>query len=1484
MNAFPAELVQHHYACMLVAGLLPPPQQSRQARSGSPERPTAPEGSTSEPRPQEQVDRSPPPSQASAALPSQANAQPSTGSKLLSPSEAFPQIAKDLSDIFASRGRSTAWDPAKAKSAVFHSVLVDHNVRLPPRKTRPTPRTLAAVPPGQQSAAASLQPRSPLSPLHPSSPLFPDGLIAPIWLRKHRQLVPAVFVAFYCLAEHVTAVPPPTPPKDGTKGVDGDQGISSVEEEKLPKPTAPGLSGPEVKACDEELIRVISERRRSLSERGIKLTVVLLTTRSMLESPTLEQRLSYIRRSSQLDSRASLFVLTPVSKAELGEFVTSLQSALYDPAMDYYREHFRRIRRKRTKYPPSAAVVSQIMTAAAEIRGSQIKDNALSREGWLARSDYKMGTFAELGGNLDDALTHYTNAYQMLANDLLTSTLLLPPRTKRWAEAKVLADTLSVRISKLLLYRDDGEGAWVQFRSHVKKFTELSQGWGIGAMTFEFWSWLGKQYRLMGDLLDLAMREVPGSPFPPFRPSTHFPPMPTYLLHPSHLPTPTASGNVATSYNPQHGSLAAPNDAAMASSVVTADMCPGAGECFYIAGVCALERWERFRRLSWEEQSAGNADAQPTENWSSISLFQEQKVDHAAQAIEVLTRAHEVFKRQRRHRLSLFVASKIANAYLEAEQNELGLRFLERIANSYRLEGWPAPLVSQLLLALQAAQRSQEVESEGRALWRLLGAGVPLDIDQRIAALAALGRWSSEKELREDKRPLRIECSRSDGPLLVNVTFAKTEVDLDGSAVAFQISLMTPKGRTLDGVEFDRVIVHLRSEQEGPKLVIANRSGASMSRKSFAPLDCVDLRATNAQESLNVGSGSLAWAKGDDVRVFEGTLIPRQVGLLQISKVSLEMDGKTPTCIEFDLLTDEEERALLIQPIWYVQMEPMRTQSLPFQQDLGGIEVRRRRHKLDITLLHESEAYLDESFAITLCLTNTDSVALQCTLDVHVIGPPGEMMSSDEAWVDEHGKEERSNSLREVKLGELAQGATMKQSIVIACRGHLASRTVDFVLKSSAQGEKDGIDGTESETTSSVMLPVKAAFSSSFYAQWRLLRDAGSGSRRVSMTPTLDGDERKTPNGKNLPDPEEISALAVGADDMAHVTAVAALNVGLTTLAREEIEIVKVDAVLDFESKHLRIWSPSKESGAIRSQSSTVTGTWRNGDRWGGVYDIEVLSESAAGMPIEAEDASLRPTGKLQIAWRRTKRDDALHGDGRSTCNLATLSLPLLLPPHLLSRLIVSLPASTTIEQPLVMLITIVNPSRLAADIFINIDDSNADFGLQSHRSFTVPNLLPRSTRSVPVHVAPRKSVQANMAAVKTLPRVRAWQRDRRQTAQAAEMASSTRTSLEGTGAPPSIGAREEELLQIVNQRPGAGVPLEVSLRYTTRTAGGVGTTAAGAAVMLPSAVAGMHSAGGSKADDSAVDPLAAASTTVDVAAHLQAETQRTGQWTIFVH
>lgn len=123
-------------------------------------------------------------------------------------------------------------------------------VKFPPRKF------VSSSSNGTPDSAANGTPRSPLSPLNPSSPLYPDGIIAPIWVRKHIELLPCVFVLFIRLWE----APPPASPLEGV-----DRGERDEE-----------------KRHDAELGAEIGARRKATADRGIKLTVVLMASRRML--------------------------------------------------------------------------------------------------------------------------------------------------------------------------------------------------------------------------------------------------------------------------------------------------------------------------------------------------------------------------------------------------------------------------------------------------------------------------------------------------------------------------------------------------------------------------------------------------------------------------------------------------------------------------------------------------------------------------------------------------------------------------------------------------------------------------------------------------------------------------------------------------------------------------------------------------------------------------------------------------------------------------------------------------------------------------------------------------------------------------------------------------------------------------------------------------------------------------------------------------
>jgi len=92
---------------------------------------------------------------------------------------------------------------------------------------------------------------------------------------------------------------------------------------------------------------------------------------------------------------------------------------------------------------------------------------------------------------------------------MFASITTLPPRTKRWAEAKVLADCIDIKvlgslgtimgfltihqICKLYLYNNEHSLALSFHNTHIRKFCDFSRVWGVGEDTFEFWSWMARQ-------------------------------------------------------------------------------------------------------------------------------------------------------------------------------------------------------------------------------------------------------------------------------------------------------------------------------------------------------------------------------------------------------------------------------------------------------------------------------------------------------------------------------------------------------------------------------------------------------------------------------------------------------------------------------------------------------------------------------------------------------------------------------------------------------------------------------------------------------------------------------------------------------------------------------------------------------------------------------------------------------------------------------
>ncbi|GAA5980354.1 hypothetical protein JCM10908_001625 [Rhodotorula pacifica] len=1059
MESFPSEFLAHHAPLCFVAGLAPTPAPPQQPQAG-------------------------------AQHPHLSN-------------DPFAILQQALRKALATRNRFPIWDNSRGANADLHTVVVDKNVRFPPLKARPASSSSASSAsthqPGQPAppvpASTSTALHSPISPLTPSSPLYPDGLIAPIWIRKHRELVPAVFVLVLRLFEVLPGVGAPDP-------------LAREDEER---------------AKDAELVTEIIDRKRSTLERGIKLAVVLLCSHELLDDPQLDARLSLIRRQSGLDSRASLFVISPVPQSEVNHFVQSLRAELYPAALDYYREHGRRVRRKRAR----------IVVAGK---------GGLSEQGWNVRYDYKLALFAEMRGELEVALKHFEDCYDNLV-EMFAHPELLPPRTKRWAEAKVLADCVSCKISKYYFYLSEPARAVAQLNRHVARFHTLSTGWQIGQDTFEFWSWLSKQYRLFGDLVSIALRN--GAHLPSLRP----PPAPR-------LPPPGTSPSLT---GPSPG-------------LVTANILQHAGHYYHLAGLCAVERRDRFREMARAHKEADERGA--FSGQVNPAFAHEAKVEHGEIIIELFTRAYEYFKAHRAKNVTYMIAHQIALAHLEAGKPDVALKFLNRITKSYRKDRYPAILTAILECSFRAAKESQNWEAAIRAGLELLSPQSTLSADEREGYATETLEIMQAHAPAAEQETIALDSDESLPLFDLTVAFARPTASI-AETVDFQIALSAPVASHPQDLAISQFDIHFHGLQE--PVVIRHASGLSdPPARLLRTYDLGDLAAPKERTAdLRLSPGQR--------NIFSASTSAEQEIELGVEKAILSSEiGGWPV-----QLVLRPARVSTGTAKWYYgdgkQMEVL-------QEDASRCRVVRRDARVQIEAHSQSPAYLDERFPIEIEVTNEDDVDLDAELVVFL--QPGEDGAQDYVEVDSR----RSTSLLDgISLGSLPPGSTAKQTLSLSTFGGVSGpRTVELTVRASPKPAADTDISllpapTESTctTTIAVVSPVHADFATQVYK-----------TRRRTPISTTD---------------EWVAASE------------AILLATLRASGPWDIEVESICLLAD-ACGTTRVQSSSL--GYLKKEDAPLQPTtWRSGDAYNAAFALQVKPA--------AEDGTAEPL-LLELSWRRS--------------------------------------------------------------------------------------------------------------------------------------------------------------------------------------------------------------------------------------------------------
>ncbi|KAI0090763.1 Gryzun, putative trafficking through golgi-domain-containing protein [Irpex rosettiformis] len=1156
--------------------------------------------------------------------PLQTPTPPTPQSPAVRPQDPFLTLGNRLKDALLSQRAPAIWQPDKSKT--FQVVLVDPDVRFPPRKVAPAE--------DQQFFPT----HSPLSPLTPSSPLYPDGLIAPIWIRKHTGLVPSVFVLFKRLYEFPRATP--TSPLEAP---DSEHERDREAEEKR---------------RDAELSAEIAQRKKSTNERAIKLTVVLMASRKLLDDPTLDARLTFIRRQSGLDPRAALFVLSPVSQAEIGDFVRSLQEALWEPAVEYYTNHSKRVRRKRNRHSQTNQSYPMPTSPSGPIA------RPLRPEGWTVRYEYKMACFAEFRGEDEVALKHYHDAYANL-QIMFGSTAILPPRTKRWAEAKVLADCLSLKICKLYLYNNEHSLALSHHSMHIRKFADLSRGWGIGEETFEFWSWLARQHRAFAELLEQGTR--------------------TTLTIPTYLPSSTSAAStvVAQAADSQRSVVEMESLRTLGLNPTQALQHPGF--YYFMAARCVENRRARF--LAALENGGPNSTASP-------GFANENKVDHLTVILELYTRAYELFKKYSPQsganlgRQTLWIAYRIARTYYDSGKFDMAVKFFERIAKTYRRESWDAMLQPLLKTWYACAQQLGDMELGVQLLIEMLAHGpTPDEEDPDAIQEDLLAVFRSTVPSKSDA-PLVVDLSDAESLFDYSVIFWSPEVKVDERA-AYQITLAVPSHVHISSLPFTSAAVYI-TEDAAPIIVRHADAKSSGDHVQEIRLGHSDYDALS--EEHPVVEANLRWPPGSSI-IFTGSLSSARPTTISIAKVVLTLEEASWT-VDLPITPSASHGDRSQLPRWLTAVSPAKF--VPIRRDsqlpMSSMVVKLRPHVIRVSISHIAPAYLGEDYPIVIEVTNLDSKELDVAADALL--QPTEIEGATTSI--SHDKEIWSNLIKGIAFGKLAPGVSAVKTLYLNSGVAAGDRIIDLsiqshntayslIMESPQTPNSPALNTSDtSETLRTLIIPTADPIVADYSIKYKRSPSEQPGLARLE---TFDSDYWD----------ESVGGVAI-------VNTVWTCT-GPHGIKVEDVKLTRGDGMF------------ARVTGSfLDNDPSDLLIEWLPGDQFSDEASVSFVPDD------ENPDVPIAGPGVYEISWRRILSNNELGPLAKSV-----FQLPQLEPPEdgLVALLDVPTTANLHVPIPIRMIIRNHRPTR-SANVVVQVEfDATDGFVLSGLRAGRVPILLP---------------------------------------------------------------------------------------------------------------------------------------------------------------
>ncbi|KAI9306763.1 Foie gras liver health family 1-domain-containing protein [Cunninghamella echinulata] len=883
---------------------------------------------------------------------------------------------------------------------------------------------------------------STLSPLSPESPLYSDGIMSPLWIKKHLNL-PSVIVGCYDLWDWSQEPGSPIRPRRETGPLSSHILIDPTEREK-----------------DTLLAHEINDKRKYYQEKGIKFAAIILLKERQKDDPSVEERCNIIRKASGLDSKTSFFSLSPGSIQEVQEFVNILYRCLFDPAIQYYNNLIKKVRKKRSK------VVSQHQQRPAHLESSE--SQPLSIIGWNIRYDFKTALLQEFKQDIEGAIRTLGNTYTMLVDYLsppnTTSNLLI--RGKRWMEARTLADCITIKIYRFYLYLNDPSSALAQLNGHLHMFQSYSSAWAMGEQSFEYWAWLSKQYRIFADVVDLAIQ------------------------HGFKVPNPSSSITPGSPNLPNSPLLGGGHNYKINDNNIGCN--PGAilqhpGFYYHLSAMCCAERRRRYLEMNKMDNSKDTTTT-TSDQQHQISLRNllatESQVDHSGFTIELLTKSYEQFKRYHNGRMTLYLAAEIAGTYYESGKFEMALKFFERIGKTYRKERWYTILTSILRWSLRCAKELGSWERAIECLIELMSDALPMSDNKRgeiyQELLLILDKQKPSSSSTADNKiphPFHIYMTQINSFIQCHVQF-REKTNYVNTPLAFQVTLQANKhSPPTNTFRFSALRILFSDEQYNHYLVDAG-SDDGLSEQSPTLIDC-----SHDLEKIQDGSDFDGWftkkvnlgLSKNQTKVIEGSIIPKVCEEIKI--VGVYLDIISPNWVvslqySFDQPKNDVQisrRKWLQKPLDLSQQPKFKL--LDGRGELDLVRIMQRPPCVDLSMQHSAPGLLNELFPTIVTLSSKESETIDVTLQIDMKNVEGH----DKIYIMVDGKPEILSG--NIKLGQVDPGQSINKTIYLYASLLTGSRLVTLtVTYTSAGNNKNSI----MEKSEAIRIPFVSPFDTSF--------------------------------------------------------------------------------------------------------------------------------------------------------------------------------------------------------------------------------------------------------------------------------------------------------------------------------------------------------------------------------------------------------------------